>query len=417
MSEKTKICIIGLGYVGLPLAVSLSKHYSIIGYDKNYTRIKELRAGIDVTKEMSKKTILNSKINFTNKTSKIENFNTFIITVPTPVDNKNRPDLNNLKDASKIVGNLLKKENLIIFESTVFPGCTDDILIPILEKQSGLKINKDFYVGYSPERINPGKSKYKLVNQVKIVSGSNEKAKNKTFTIYNKIIKKKIHKTGSIKVAEAAKIIENTQRDINIAFINELAILFHKLKINTHEVLAASKTKWNFLNFSPGLVGGHCIGVDPYYLKYKAMKLGLKPKIISSGREVNDYIPKFIFNETKKLMDKDKNKKILFLGITFKENCNDFRNSKAISLYNMFKKNNDIDVFDPVVDHHLLNKIHKIKIKRKIKKNKYDVIIVAVAHDQIKKIPLSFIRSVGKKNSIIIDIKSIYPSKKVEWQL
>ena len=315
MLEKTKICIVGLGYVGLPLAVSLSKHYSIVGYDKNFTRIKELKAGIDVTKELSKKTILNSKINFTNKISKIESFNTFIITVPTPVDNKNRPDLKNLKDASKIVGNLLKKENLVIFESTVFPGCTDDILIPILEKQSGLKINKDFHVGYSPERINPGKSKYKLANQVKIVSGSNEKAKNKTFTIYNKIIEKKIHKTGSIKVAEAAKIIENTQRDINIAFINELTILFHKLKINTHEVLAASKTKWNFLNFSPGLVGGHCIGVDPYYLKYKAMKLGLKPKIISSGREVNDFIPKFIFNETRKLMDKSKNKKILFFYI------------------------------------------------------------------------------------------------------
>ena len=417
MLKKSKICVIGLGYVGLPLAISLAKYYSVIGFDKSYTRISELKKGNDITKEISRKKIRDSQILLTNNLSRIRNCRIFIITVPTPVDKKNVPDLRNLKNATKAVGNIIDKKSLVIFESTVFPGCTNEILVPILKKQSGLKLNKDFYVAYSPERINPGKSKFKLSNQIKIVSGSNIIAERRVFQIYKKIIKKGIHIAKSIKIAEAAKIIENTQRDINIAFVNELSMLFHRMNINTSEVLAASKTKWNFINFNPGLVGGHCIGVDPYYLKHKALKLGFKPKIISSGRDVNDRIPEFIFGEIKKIIGERKKRKVLFLGITFKENCNDFRNSKAILLHNMIKKKHNVDVFDPVVNKNLLEKKHNIKIIEKIIKNFYDVIVIAVPHDQIKKFSINYLRSYSKKNSIIIDIKSIYPRNKVEWQL
>ena len=342
--------------------------------------------------------------------------------MPTPVNSKNLPDLTSLITASKLVAKNLKKKDTVVYESTVYPGCTEEVLIPILEKNSGMKLNKDFHVGYSRERIDPGSSKYKLTNQNKIISGSNAIALRLIENIYKKIIRKKIFKAKSIKVAEAAKIIENTQRDINIAFINEISMLFHKLGINTNEVLKAANTKWNFLNFRPGLVGGHCIGVDPYYLKYKANKVGYKPKIISSGRKLNDEVPKYIFNQIEKnLKDKKKqirNMRVLFLGITFKENCGDFRNSKAISLYEFFNKKNKVDVFDNLVNKKLLSDKHKIKlIKQPKSKNLYDIIIVCVPHTKIKNFSLEYLKYIGKKDCFIADIKSIYPTERVTWQL
>lgn len=422
MRNKYKISVIGLGYVGLPLAISLSKHFKIVGYDENNSRIDELRKGIDTTKEIKNTVIKKTSITFTDNEINLKDSDIYIITVPTPVDKNNKPDLRKILSATKTITKYISKNNLIIYESTIYPGCTSEILIPLIEQKTNFILNKDFFVGYSPERINPGLSKYKLENQTKIISGSNKKALKILQFIYGKIIKKKLYPTVEIKVAEAAKIIENTQRDINIAFVNELSILFHKFNINTKEVLLAAKTKWNFLNFTPGLVGGHCIGVDPYYLKHRAIKSGFIPKIISSGRIVNDSIPKFIFNETNKIIKlkkkKIRNNRILFLGITFKENCNDFRNSKALDLYNFFKKNNKkVDVYDPVVNEDYLYDLNKIKPLKKFKKNFYDIIIVAVPHKKIKKFSLKFLRSLCKKNSIIIDIKSLYPKKLVEWQL
>ena len=422
MKSETKICVLGLGYVGLPLAMEFSKHFKVIGYDKNLQRVKELCKGQDKTNEVNISNFKNSKVNFSNSKKDIKDSNIFIITVPTPVTKKNKPDLSNLLDVSKLVAKSLKLGDTIVFESTVFPGCTDDIMIPILEKYSKLRINKDFYVGYSPERIDPGKSKYKLVNQNKIVSGSNKYALALISKIYSKIIKKKLFKANSIKIAEAAKIIENTQRDINIAFINEISTLFEKLGINTSDVLKAAGTKWNFLNFKPGLVGGHCISVDPYYLQYKAEKSKHKVKIISSSRAINDSMPMYIFKQIKKYLSYKgktlKKRKILFLGISYKENCGDFRNSKAITLYNLLKRENKVDVFDNFVNKKTLFSQHKIKlINKKNFKNDYDVIVVCVPHKSIRKFSIKFIKSICNNDYFIFDIKGIFPRKDVTWQL
>ena len=372
MFKKPKICVIGLGYVGLPLAISLSKYFSVIGFDTNPQRVSDLKSGKDITKEIKDNVLKQSKINYTYNEKKLLNCNIFIVTVPTPVNSFNSPDLSNIISATKIAAKNLSNKALIIYESTVYPGCTEEMLIPIIQKVSKKKLNKDFFVGYSPERIDPGLSKYKLNNQVKIISGSNSKSLKIMRNIYSKIINKKLYETRDIKTAEAAKIIENTQRDINIAFINELSMLFHKLSINTKEVLSAAKTKWNFLDFKPGLVGGHCVGVDPYYLKYKAIKSGLKPKMISSGREINDSVPYFIFKEVTKIFkSKFKRKKIniLFMGVTFKEDCNDIRNSKSLNLYKLLKRQkNNIDIYDPIVDKKILFKNYKIRIQEKFKK-------------------------------------------------
>lgn len=420
--KNKKICIVGLGYVGLPLAVNLSKYFEIVGYDNNEQRIINLRGNNDKTKEIKNSELKKTKILFTSKKSETKDCSVYIVTVPTPVDSQNKPLLTSLIEATKMIGSYVKNGDLIIYESTIFPGCTEEILIPLLEKTSKKKLNKNFYVGYSPERIDPGLSKFKLINQAKIISGSNKTALNITKKIYNKIIKKEIFIAKSIKVAEAAKIIENTQRDINIAFINEISMLFHKLNINTSEVLKAAGTKWNFLNFKPGLVGGHCIGVDPYYLKFKALEEGFKPKLISSGRSINDFMPKFIFGQINKIMIEKKrslkNKNILFLGVAFKENCNDFRNSKAINLLKLLNKNNYIDVYDNLVNSSLLKKKEKIELISKInKKNFYDIIVISVPHEKIKSLKIEYLKSLGKKNSIIIDIKSIFPKEQVEWQL
>ena len=420
--KNNKICVIGLGYVGLPLAVHLSKHFNLVGFDNNEERILSLKRNIDKTNETKKSELKKSKILFTSKTLDIQRCNVYIVTVPTPIDSKNNPLITSLIETTKIIASKIKNDDLVIYESTVFPGCTEEILIPLIEKISKKKLNKNFYVGYSPERIDPGLSKYKLSNQVKVISGSNKKAEEKIKKIYKKIINKEIFIAKNIKIAEAAKIIENTQRDINIAFINEVSMLFHKLKINTNDVLKTAATKWNFLNFKPGLVGGHCIGVDPYYLKFKALKEGFRPKLISSGRSINDLMPKFIFGEIKRVLNKKKrnlrNNKILFLGIAFKENCNDFRNSKAIELFKLLNKFNDIDVYDNLVNKNLLEQKEKIKLIPKIDKKKfYDIIIISVPHKKIKSIKINYLKSLGKKNGIIIDIKSVYSKDQVEWQL
>tara|TARA_B100000029_G_scaffold516296_1_gene628513 strand:+ start:7490 stop:8788 length:1299 start_codon:yes stop_codon:yes gene_type:complete len=417
MLNNYKISVIGLGYVGLPLTLALSKHYDVVGYDIDNVRISDLKHGIDITGEGSTKKINKAKVLFTNNKEDLKKCNIFIVTVPTPVNKFNKPDLDNIIKASETIANYIKKNSTVIYESTVYPGCTEDILIPIIEKKTKLKINKDFFAGYSPERIDPGLSKYKLNNQTKIISGSSPRALKTLKNIYSKITNKKIYVAEDIKTAEAAKIIENTQRDINIAFVNELSMLFHKLKINTQEVLNAANTKWNFANFKPGLVGGHCIGVDPYYLQYKAIRSGLRPHVISSGRKVNDSISKFIFRETLKIAKKKRKNKILFLGVTFKEDCNDTRNSKALELLKFFKKKNKVEIFDSVVNKTVLNKFHSIKTINKFKKNYYDIIVIAVPHKKIKNFSIKFLRSLGNNNSIIIDIKSIFPKKMVEWQL
>ena len=420
--KNNKICIIGLGYVGLPLAVHLSKHFDLVGFDSNEERILSLKRNIDKTNETKKSDLKKSKILFTSEILDMQNCNVYIVTVPTPIDSKNNPLITSLIETTKIIASKIKNDDLIIYESTVFPGCTEEILIPLIEKISKKKLNKNFYVGYSPERIDPGLSKYKLSNQVKVISGSNKKAEEKIKKIYKKIIKKGIFIAKNIKIAEAAKIIENTQRDINIAFINEVSMLFHKLKINTNDVLKTAATKWNFLNFKPGLVGGHCIGVDPYYLKFKALKEGFRPKLISSGRSINDFMPKFIFDEIKTVINKKKrslrNNKILFLGIAFKENCNDFRNSKAIELFKLLNKFNDIDVFDNLVNKNLLEQKEKIKLISNISNKKlYDIIIISVPHKKIKSFKINYLKGLCKKNGTIIDIKSVYSKDQVEWQL
>ena len=421
--HNLKIAVIGLGYVGLPLATSLSSCFNVIGYDVNALRIKELSSGFDRTEEVKKKSLKNKNINFTNRKKDLVNCDIYIITVPTPVNKKNTPDLKNLILATKTVAKNLNFNNVVIYESTVYPGCTDDICIPLLEKYSGLKINIDFFVGYSPERIDPGVSKFKLKNQIKIISASNNKALKILNFIYSKIINKKLYAVENIKTAEASKIIENTQRDINIAFMNEVAMLFKKLNINTNQVLNAAKTKWNFLDFKPGLVGGHCIGVDPYYLMHKAKKIGFNSKIITAGRKVNDKIPNFIFSEIIKICRikqiNFKKLKILFLGVAFKENCVDCRNSKAIELLQLIKKkNNSTEVYDPVVNKSDFLKNFKIKLLDNIyKKNYYDLIIVAVPHKKIRKIGLKKIKKFGKKELIIFDIKSIFKKSEAQWQL
>ena len=423
MFKKPKICVIGLGYVGLPLAISLSKYFSVTGFDTNPQRVLDLKSGNDITKEIKNNILKKSKINYTYSEKKLFHCNIFIVTVPTPVNSFNSPDLSNIISATKIAAKNLSNKSLIIYESTVYPGCTEEMLIPIIQKVSKKKLNKDFFVGYSPERIDPGLSKYKLNNQVKIISGSNSKSLKIMRNIYSKIINKKLYETKDIKTAEAAKIIENTQRDINIAFVNELSMLFHKLNINTKEVLSAAKTKWNFLDFKPGLVGGHCIGVDPYYLKFKAIKSGLKPKMISSGREINDSIPYFIFKEVTKIFkSKFKSKKkinILFMGVTFKEDCNDIRNSKSLNLYKLLKRQKkiNIDIYDPIVDKKILFKNYKIRIQEKFKKRYYDAIIIAVPHKVIKKFSINYLKSLGNKKLVIIDLKSIFPKELVQWQL
>jgi UDP-N-acetyl-D-glucosamine/UDP-N-acetyl-D-galactosamine dehydrogenase len=421
--NKIKLAIIGLGYVGLPLAIEFAKNRTVIGFDTKKKRIEELKQGIDKNLEISRKELKNSKkLIFTSNTEDLKLINCFIVSVPTPIDEFKKPDLTALFNASKIVGKILKKNNLVIYESTVYPGCTEEYCIPILEKFSGLKFNKDFFCGYSPERINPGDKEHRISNIKKITSGSTTEVSDLVDQLYNEIITAGTHMVSSIKVAEAAKVIENTQRDLNIAFINELSMIFNRMNIDTEEVLNAAATKWNFLYFKPGLVGGHCIGVDPYYLTYKAESIGYHPKIILSGREINDKMGIYVATELVKAMKKKSIKiaksKILVMGLTFKENCADIRNSGVTNVILELKKHDcNLDLYDPWADQDEIIKLYKISPILELHKNTYDAIILAVAHNRFRNLGIKFINSLKKKNSILYDLKHLFKKEEADLRL
>ncbi len=402
-----RIGIIGLGYVGLPLAVEFGKTIDVVGFDINQSRIDELKKGIDRTLEVDHDELKSAKfLSFSSGVNDLKSVNYFIVTVPTPVDEYHVPDLRPLQSASKTVGTVLKKGDIVIYESTVYPGCTEEVCVPILEKESGLKFNKDFFAGYSPERINPGDKQHRLPNIKKVTSGSTPEIAEKVDQLYKKIIKAGTHKASSIKVAEAAKVIENSQRDLNIAFVNELALIFQRIGIDTHEVLEAAGTKWNFLPFKPGLVGGHCIGVDPYYLTYKAESLGYHPEVILSGRKINDNMPIYIANDVIKLMAKNQlpihGGKVLVLGLTFKENCPDIRNSKVVNVVReLVSFGTQVDIYDPHADGEEVKHEYNLELLKNISK-KYHAIVLAVGHKEFSSIDLN---QVKEPKAIVYDVK------------
>jgi UDP-N-acetyl-D-glucosamine/UDP-N-acetyl-D-galactosamine dehydrogenase len=421
--KDIKVAIIGLGYVGLPLALEFAKKRKVTGFDLKKKRIEELNSGIDKNFEFNKEEIKNSKnLNLTNNEEELKYANCFIITVPTPIDNLKKPDLRPLLKASEMVGKIIKKGDLIIYESTVYPGCTEEICVPILEKFSNLKFNQDFFCGYSPERINPGDKEHTISNIKKITSGSTPEISDLIDSLYNEIITAGTHKASSIKVAEAAKVIENTQRDINIALINELSMIFSKLNIDTKEVLDAAGTKWNFLPFKPGLVGGHCIGVDPYYLTHKAKSVGHHPQIILAGREINDNMGIHVVLEMIKKMEKKKidikNSKILIMGLTFKENCSDVRNSGVKIVFDRLKKyTNNIDLYDPWADNEEIKKIYGINSQQTLDKKNYDGIIMTVSHKIFIEMGKIEILNLCKKNHVIYDLKYLFTKDQIDLRL
>ena len=411
--NNLKLAIIGLGYVGLSLAVEFAKKRNVIGFDIKKKRIRELKNGKDSNLEETKEALKKSNLLLTNNLKDLKFANCYIITTPTPIDSKKKPDLKLLFMATKAIGKILKYDDIIIYESTVYPGCTEEECVPILEKYSGLKFNKDFFCGYSPERVNPGDRNHRIPTIKKITSGSTPEIANLIDQLYNEIIIVGTHKAGSIKIAEAAKVIENTQRDLNIALVNELAIIFKKLNIDTQSVLDAARTKWNFLPFYPGLVGGHCIGVDPYYLTYKAEQIGYSPKIILAGRKLNDNMGAYVVSQLKTEMRKKfidiRKSKVLIMGLTFKENCPDLRNSGTLNIIRELKKNNcKFDLHDPWANNFEVKKIYKIKSKKKLIKNTYDAILLTVAHHEFKKMNFENLIKLCKKNHVIYDLKYIY---------
>ena len=421
--KDIKLAIIGLGYVGLPLVLEFAKKKNIIGFDISKKRINELNSDIDSNLEFDKKDFKSSKqINFTYNKKDLKSANCFIITVPTPVDKFKKPDLKPILTASKMIGEVIKKGDIVIYESTVYPGCVEEDCVPILEKFSKLHFNKDFFCGYSPERINPGDKKHTISNIKKITSGSTNEIAVLVDDLYNEIISAGTHKAPSIKVAEAAKVIENTQRDLNIALVNELSILFNKMDIDTQAVLEAAGSKWNFLNFKPGLVGGHCIGVDPYYLTYKAEKIGYKPNIILAGRKINDnmgnYVASILIKEMQKKNMNVNGAKILIMGMTFKENCADIRNSGVRNIVETLKKNNcNPDLYDPWADSEVVKKLYGITPKSTLNNNIYDAIIIAVAHKKFKDMGKVEITNLCKKNHIIYDLKYLFSKDKFNFRL
>ena len=413
-----------MGYVGLPLASAFSRKFKVLGYDVDKNRISQLKAGIDITSEIKNLKKNNKNLQFYYDIKHLKNCKIFIVTVPTPVKKNNEPDLSNLKKACKTLATVISKKSIIVFESTVYPGCTEEFCMPIIQKYSKLKYNKDFYLGYSPERINPGESKKKLDNIIKITSGSTVGVSNIINNLYKKIISAGTFKASSIKIAEAAKVIENTQRDINIAFVNELSILFNKMGLDTTEVLEAAGTKWNFNKYYPGLVGGHCIGVDPYYLAYKAKKLGIKSKIILAGRKLNNEMATYVFAKIVNQLDKIKKKyhdsNILILGATFKENCGDFRNSKV---FDIMKKLDEKKINYSVVDPYFSK---ELKINPKLKKNfskfqhihkKFDIILVSVGHKYFKQLGIRKLKNKLSSKGKIFDLKSIFNKKNTSFRL
>ena len=421
--RNKKIAIIGLGYVGLPLAIEFGKKRTVVGFDINQNRIKALKQGVDVTLEINKQEFKDAVyLSFTTNLDDLKTCNIFIVTVPTPIDKHKRPDLTSLEKSSEVIGSILKKGDIVIYESTVYPGATEEVCVPILEQQSGLIFNKDFYCGYSPERINPGDKKHKITDIKKVTAGSTPEIATEVDELYQEIIVAGTHKTKSIKIAEAAKVIENTQRDLNIALINELALIFNKMDIDTESVLEAAGTKWNFLPFRPGLVGGHCIGVDPYYLTHKANEVGYYPEMILAGRRINDNMGSYIADQVSKIMNKkhihiaDAN--VLIMGLTFKENCPDIRNSRAVDLVKQFKSFDcNVDVYDPWINKNQVAHEYNILPIDKPIKGKYDAIVIAVAHDEFKLLTEEQIRSYGKSSHVLYDIKYLLKAKETDGRL
>ena len=417
--KKINICVCGLGYVGLPIAVEFAKIFDVVGFDQDKLRVTELTKNYDRTGEISSKQLEKCNIKFVSQDQLIEKCNVFIITVPTPIDNFNKPDLSFLTNASQTISRFLKKNDCVIYESTVYPGVTEDVCLPILEKNSGLQLNNDFWLGYSPERINPGDTKNRLDSIVKITSGSNEEAANFIDKLYSKIVKVGTHKAPSIKVAEAAKVIENIQRDLNIALVNELSMLFKELDLNTRDILKAAGSKWNFIPFEPGLVGGHCIGVDPYYLTHKASEIGFHPELILAGRRTNDSMPDFIAKTLVRHMIKS-NKSfvdapVLILGMTFKENCRDIRNSKVFDLRDkIIDFGLDVETYDRFADPNTVKLNYGFNKVEYLEENKYEAIILAVKHDYIKNMTIKKIRSYGKEDCIIFDLKGMFSDSEID---
>jgi UDP-N-acetyl-D-galactosamine dehydrogenase len=412
-----------LGYVGLPLAVQFGRRYATIGFDINEERISQLRRGKDLTLEVSRAELkLANRLSFSSDTREVKRCNVYIVTVPTPIDQHRRPDLRPLMSASALVGGALSRGDLVVYESTVYPGCTEEICVPILEHESGLKFNREFCVGYSPERINPGDKQHRLTTIVKVTSGSTKEAAARVDALYGSIVTAGTHRAPSIRVAEAAKVIENTQRDVNIALINELALLFRRLGIDTEEVLKAAGTKWNFLPFRPGLVGGHCIGVDPYYLTHKAQEIGYHPEMILAGRRINDNMGTYIASELVRLLTQKatpiKRARILIMGITFKENCPDLRNSKVIDVIReLISYGARVDVYDPWAAPRETELEYGIRPIRTPRAGCYDVVVLAVAHSAFRELGLKEIRRFGKPRHVIYDVKYLFPRAATDARL
>jgi len=417
------IAIVGLGYVGLPLAVEFGRKRNVIGFDINELRIKELKKGVDKTLETTDEELKDATyLSYTNNPEDLKECNIFIITVPTPINKDKKPNLTPLEQASNTIGSILKKGDIVIYESTVYPGATEEVCVPILEEKSGLTFNKEFYCGYSPERINPGDKEHRITTIKKVTSGSTPDIAKRVDKLYQEIITEGTFMASSIKVAEAAKVIENTQRDVNIALINELSLIFNKLDIDTKSVLEAAGTKWNFLPFRPGLVGGHCIGVDPYYLTHKALEVGYKPEMILAGRKINDSMGIFVADQVSKLMSKKginiEGANILIMGLSFKENCPDIRNTKVVDLVDEFSSFNcSIDIYDPWVDKDEALNEYKIKLIEHPAKGKYDAIVLAVAHNKFRDFSHKEIMSFGKDKHVIYDIKYILSANEVDGRL
>ena len=421
--SNIKIAIIGLGYVGLPLAVEFGRLFETIGFDIKNSRVLELLGGDDSTLEVTPQDLQKaSKLRYTSNNKDIQSCNIFIVTVPTPIDENKKPILTPLIKASEMIGKLLKKDDIVIYESTVYPGATEEVCVPILQQNSGLIFNKDFYCGYSPERINPGDKEHRITSIKKVTSGSTPYIASQIDELYQEIIVAGTHKVSSIKIAEAAKVIENTQRDLNIALINEFAIIFNLLDIDTEAVLEAAGTKWNFLPFKPGLVGGHCIGVDPYYLTQKAIEVGYKPEIILAGRKLNDNMGAYVADQVLSLMAKKHisvvGSNVLIMGLTFKENCPDIRNTRVIDLFERLESLNcNVDVYDPWVDKDEANLEYGVKPVSYPEDGKYDAIVLAVAHDEFKKMTVKQIRMFGKDNNVLYDIKYLLNANESDKRL
>src|SRR5579863_10065563 len=421
--RKCRIAVLGLGYVGLPLAVEFGKRFETIGFDVKPERVAQLRAGRDTTLEVTREELKSaSQLSFTTELADLKRCRVFIVTVPTPIDGYKRPDLTPLVRASESVGRVLRKGAVVVYESTVYPGCTEEVCVPILERVSGLKFNRDFFAGYSPERINPGDKQHRLTTIRKVTSGSTPEVADFVDQLYGTIVTAGTHKTSSIRVAEAAKVIENTQRDVNIALINELALIFNRLQIDTEEVLNAAGSKWNFLPFRPGLVGGHCIGVDPYYLTHKAQEIGYHPEMILAGRRLNDNMALHVAAQITQLMAARrihvKGARVLMLGITFKENCPDIRNSKVVDVVRELQKQGaQVDIYDPWADVAHCRHEYGLKLTRTLRPGSYDAVVVAVAHREFRELGARRVRRLGRRKHVLYDIKHLFPAAAVDARL